>query len=154
MQIRSAVLAGVLTAMTALTVVGAGQVAAAPVPVVSAAPIAAEPLTVPLAQQIIRTVVDPATSPADAAGLVASNDPALGDRLHGFAVSASNGGYTPSVFTATDIRPTGDDTATATVTVTSPHAPLPIPVPFDYVYADGAWKLTADAAAKLLSFAR
>ncbi|MGU3293534.1 DUF4878 domain-containing protein [Williamsia sp. M5A3_1d] len=105
------------------------------------------------AQQILRTVVDPASSPEQVAGLVDSTDPAIGQQLNGFARGASAGGYTPSVFTVTSVAADGDDTATAKVAVASPHTPAPVSIDYGYTKSGGTWKLSSSAVTALLGMA-
>ena len=105
------------------------------------------------AQQILRTVVDPASSPEQVAGLVDSTDPAIGQKLNGFAQGASAGGYTPSVFTVDSVAADGTDKATAKVSVASPHTPAPVTIPYGYTKSGGSWKLSSSAVTALLSMA-
>ncbi|MFC7753971.1 DUF4878 domain-containing protein [Tsukamurella soli] len=112
---------------------------------------AAETLDVPTAQQILRSVIDPASTAAHDATQVDSTDPAIGQKLHGFAVGAGQGGYTPDKWTVKSIAATGATTATATVAVASPHAPAPVDVTYTFVRVGGTWKLTQHAADALLA---
>ncbi|WP_328858599.1 DUF4878 domain-containing protein [Williamsia herbipolensis] len=131
-----------VAATTSASSTGSGTTAQAPADLDAAA-----------AQQILRTVVDPASSPEQVAGLVDSTDPAIGQKLNGFAQGASAGGYTPSVFTVTSVAADGTDKATATVSVASPHTPAPVAIPYGYTKSGGAWKLSSSAVTALLSMA-
>ncbi|GAA2065784.1 DUF4878 domain-containing protein [Williamsia deligens] len=105
------------------------------------------------AQQILRTVLDPTTSPQVIAGLVDSGDATVGTTLNGFARGAAQGGYTPDKFTVTGVRADGTDKAQATVSVASPHTPAPVSVQYGYTRVAGAWKLSSDAVQSLLGMA-
>ncbi|GAB08373.1 hypothetical protein GOARA_009_00210 [Gordonia araii NBRC 100433] len=101
------------------------------------------------AQEILRTLVDPSTTPEAAAALVNSTDPATGQKLHGFAQGASRGGYTPDKFTVKSVEDKGE-TAVAQVEVASPHAPAPVTVPYTFDKVDGTWKLSSASADALV----
>ncbi|MGJ0117688.1 DUF4878 domain-containing protein [Williamsia sp. MIQD14] len=105
------------------------------------------------AQQILRTVVDPASSPEQVAGLVDSTDPTIGQKLNGFAKGASAGGYTPGVFSVTSVAADGTDAATAKVAVASPHTPAPVSIDYGYTKSGGTWKLSSSAVTALLGMA-
>lgn len=105
------------------------------------------------AQQIVRTVIDPATSPEAAAALVDSTDPAIGQKLNGFAKGASAGGYTPDIFTVSSVSADGADKAKAAIAVASPHTPAPVTVTYGFSKVDGSWKLSSDAVTSLLGMA-
>ncbi|GGF24909.1 DUF4878 domain-containing protein [Williamsia phyllosphaerae] len=105
------------------------------------------------AQQIVRTVVDPATTPEAAAALVDSTDPAIGQKLNGFAKGASAGGYTPDIFTVSSVSADGADKAKAAIAVASPHTPAPVTVSYGFAKVDGSWKLSSDAVTSLLGMA-
>ncbi len=110
-------------------------------------------LTKEAAQDVLRKAVDPATPADQVAGLVAG-PPEVATALVGWAKGASRGGYTPDVFTVTEVTPTGDGKAKATVSIKSPHTPAPITLPLDYEHADGVWKLTSAAATSLAAQGR
>lgn len=105
------------------------------------------------AQQIVRTVIDPATTPEAAAALVDSTDPAIGQKLNGFAKGASAGGYTPDIFTVSSVSADGADKAKAAIAVASPHTPAPVTVSYGFSKVDGSWKLSSDAVTSLLGMA-
>ncbi|SIS15191.1 hypothetical protein [Williamsia sterculiae] len=105
------------------------------------------------AQQILRTVIDPNSTPETVAGLVDDNDPGIGQKLNGFAKGASQGGYTPDKFTVKSVEATDENNATVTVEVASPHAPQPVAVPYTFTKVEGAWKVSKDAVNSLLSMA-
>ena len=105
------------------------------------------------AQQILRAVIDPTTSPTVIAQLVDSGDASIGQKLNGFARGAGQAGYTPDKFTVTGVRADGDDKAQATVAVASPHTPAPVSVQYGYVRVAGTWKLSSDAVTSLLGMA-
>ncbi|MFT4199351.1 DUF4878 domain-containing protein [Gordonia sp. (in: high G+C Gram-positive bacteria)] len=102
------------------------------------------------AQEILRTIVDPATTPEAAAALVNSPDPAWGPKLHGFAEGAAHGGYTPDKFTVKSVKAEGDDKAVAQVEVASPHAPAPVTVPYTFAKVGDTWKLAPESADALV----
>jgi hypothetical protein len=110
----------------------------------------AHTFTAQYAQHILREIVNPATPPERAAKLVQSTDPQIGDKIHAFAQAASQGGYTPEVFTVTAVTVNGN-TANATVQVASPHAPQPVSVPMTFVHDGKHWKLGADSTTGLLA---
>ncbi len=105
------------------------------------------------AQQIVRTVIDPATTPEAVAALVDSTDPAIGQKLNGFAKGASAGGYTPDIFTVSSVAADGADKAKAAIAVASPHTPAPVTVTYGFSKVDGSWKLSSDAVTSLLGMA-
>ncbi|WP_299571533.1 DUF4878 domain-containing protein [uncultured Williamsia sp.] len=105
------------------------------------------------AQQILRTVLDPTTSPQVTADLVDSGNASIGQQLNAFARGAGQAGYTPDKFTVTGVRADGTDKAQATVAVASPHTPAPVSVQYGYVRVAGTWKLSADAVTALLGMA-
>jgi hypothetical protein len=105
------------------------------------------------AQQILRTVLDPTTSPQVTADLVDSGDASVGTKLAAFARGAGQAGYTPDKFTVTGVRADGTDKAQATVAVASPHTPAPVSVQYAYVRVAGSWKLSSDAVTALLGMA-
>lgn len=105
------------------------------------------------AQQILRTVLDPTTSPQVIADLVDSGNASVGQQLNGFARGAGQAGYTPDKFTVTGVRADGTDKAQATVAVASPHTPAPVSVQYGYVRVAGTWKLSSDAVTSLLGMA-
>ncbi|MBE7161217.1 MAG: DUF4878 domain-containing protein [Williamsia herbipolensis] len=105
------------------------------------------------AQQILRTVLDPTTSPQVIADLVDSGNATIGQQLNGFARGAGQAGYTPDKFTVTGVRADGSDKAQATVAVASPHTPAPVSVQYGYVRVAGKWKLSSDAVGALLGMA-
>ncbi|MGZ8176729.1 DUF4878 domain-containing protein [Williamsia sp. SKLECPSW1] len=105
------------------------------------------------AQQILRTVLDPTTSPQVIADLVDSGDATIGQKLNGFARGAGQAGYTPDKFTVTGVRADGSDKAQATVAVASPHTPAPVSVQYGFVRVAGTWKLSSDAVTSLLGMA-
>ncbi|GED97760.1 DUF4878 domain-containing protein [Gordonia crocea] len=102
------------------------------------------------AQEILRTLLDPATTPQAAAALVDSTDASWGEKVHGFAQSASRGGYTPDKFTVKSVAAQGADKAVAQVEVASPHAPGPVTVPYTFNQVNGTWKLSAESAEALV----
>ncbi|MFT3899908.1 MAG: hypothetical protein QM728_06650 [Gordonia sp. (in: high G+C Gram-positive bacteria)] len=102
------------------------------------------------AQEILRTVVDPATTPEAAAKLVDSPDPAWGPKLQGFAQGAAHGGYTPDKFTVKSVKAEGDNKAVAQVEVASPHAPAPVTVPYTFTKVGEDWKLAPESAEALV----
>ncbi|MBE7159674.1 MAG: DUF4878 domain-containing protein [Williamsia herbipolensis] len=105
------------------------------------------------AQQILRTVLDPTTSPQVTADLVDSGNASIGQQLNAFARGAGQAGYTPDKFTVTGVRADGTDKAQATVAVASPHTPAPVSVQYGYVRVAGTWKLSSDAVTALLGMA-
>jgi type IV pilus biogenesis protein CpaD/CtpE len=102
------------------------------------------------AQEILRTIVNPDTTPEAAAALVDSSDTSWGEKLHDFAQSASRGGYTPDKFTVKSVAAQGADKAVAQVEVASPHTPAPVTVPYTFDLVDGSWKLSAESAEALV----
>ncbi len=105
------------------------------------------------AQQIVRAVVDPATTPEAAAALVDSTDPAIGQKLNGFAKGASAGGYTPDIFTVSKVTAAGADKAQVSVAIASPHTPAPVTVSYGFTKVGGEWKVSSDAVTALLGMA-
>lgn len=102
------------------------------------------------AQEILRTLVDPATTPEAAAALINSGDASWSEKIHGFAEGASRGGYTPDKFTVKSVAAQGADKAVAQVEVASPHTPAPVTVPYSFERVDGTWKLSAASGEALV----
>ncbi|GAA3044258.1 hypothetical protein GCM10010528_24560 [Gordonia defluvii] len=105
------------------------------------------------AQEILRTLISPDTTPAAAAALVDSPDGSWGAKLHAFALAAARGGYTPDKFTVQSVAAEGADTAVAQVSVASPHAPAPVTVPYTFNRVNGTWKLSPESAQALVGMA-
>lgn len=108
-------------------------------------------LTVGQAQQVLRSVVDPATPVSQLSSLVDTTDAQIFTGLNTFAKAATQAGYTPGVFTVESVSPGGRGAATATVDVASPHAPQPVAVTYGYQDVDGTWKLSEVAAKALIA---
>ncbi|QKT07173.1 DUF4878 domain-containing protein [Gordonia sp. X0973] len=102
------------------------------------------------AQEILRTLVDPATTSEAAAALINSGDASWGEKIHGFAEGASRGGYTPDKFTVKSVAAQGADKAVAQVEVASPHTPAPVTAPYSFERVDGTWKLSAASGEALV----
>lgn len=103
------------------------------------------------AQDILRKAVDPATTPDDLDKIVDTSNPISKGALQAYAKASNAAGYTPEVYTVTDVKGEGDKKAIATVALKSPHAPQPIDIKLTFVKVDGDWKLSGDAVTQLAS---
>lgn len=147
-------IAGAVSALAAVALFGAvgcsNSEEASDAPGTVPSVVQTQTLDVAKAQEILRTIVNPDTSPEAAAALVDSDDPSWGQKLHGFAQGASRGGYTPDKFTVKSVAPKGADEAVAQVEVASPHAPAPVTVPYTFDLDNGTWKLSDESAEALI----
>ncbi|MDY6808066.1 MAG: DUF4878 domain-containing protein [Actinomycetota bacterium] len=103
------------------------------------------------AQNTLRTAVDPASTTEELEGAIDTNNPETISAFQAYAESSNAAGYTPDVYTVTDVNEQGQSTAVATVSVASPHAPAPVDIQLDYVRVGTNWKLSADAVDTLTS---
>ncbi|MEE3851064.1 DUF4878 domain-containing protein [Gordonia sp. LSe1-13] len=101
------------------------------------------------AQVILRKSVNTDTSSEELEAVVDTTNPATKAALQGYARASNAAGYTPDVYTVTNVREDGENNAVATVSIASPHAPQPIDIELAFVEVDGEWKLAGSAITQL-----
>lgn len=105
---------------------------------------------------VLYRLADPAVKGSDKLPLVESTMPDDAATIDRFAAALRDGGFTPLIVTATDVRWSDRDAgaalATVNVTTSNPINPGGFTFPMEFHPHDGGWQLSRETADMLLAF--
>ena len=104
---------------------------------------------------VMNRLADPAVPGADKLPLLQNSAPPDAAILDRFSAALRDGGFSPVVFTATDVHwadSPGDALATVTVSTTNPADPGQFSFPMEFRAGPTGWQLTRETAEMLLAF--